>query len=209
MNADKTTQQEDFNTQQIREFLSRAPVIKMSIGIRTGFNLPTGEKLTDEKPDVDVSNEMITEYHPDDPVVEFPINHGIVVSSPEEGRLPPDLLKVIREYLVDEFGPMVDQPMNETTLGQPITMLTAFFEGFKRLGRLKDYNVYFDLERSSNRYCSIAYHIDIDPVDTNFMEEQGAKLWLQFTKLFRPETVDSLANWSHWLIEHFLSNLPK
>ena len=200
MNADIETQ-EDFNTLQIREFLSRAPVIKMSIGIRTGFNLLTGEKLTDEKPDVDVSNEMITEYHPDDPVVELPISHGIVVSGPEQGRLSPELLKAIREYLIEEFGQMVDQPMNEPTLKQPITTLTGFFDAFKKLGYLNDYHVYFDLERSSHRYSSIAYHIDIHPIDTTFFKEHGITLWLQYTKLLRPEIVDIANTWLPWLME--------
>ena len=105
------TTQEDFNTQQIREFLSRSPVIKIATKISTGVNLLTGESLTSEKPKVEVSTESTTVYHPDDSVVDYPINHGIVVSSPEQGSLPPELLRVIRKYLVDEFGPMVDQPM--------------------------------------------------------------------------------------------------
>lgn len=203
MNAD--IEKEDFNALQIREFLNRAPVLKTSIGICTGFNLLTGEKLTDGKPNEVVSTEVVAEYHPDDPVLEVPIKHGIHISDSDQSRLPSELQNAIREYLTDTLGPMVDQPMNKATLMRPIEVLSAFFEAFVRLGHLKDFSVYFDLERSSHRSSSIAYHIDIDPVEITFFEQHGANLWLQFTKLLRPEVVDFASIWLKWLMEHFHS----
>ena len=183
---------QDRNTEQIREFLSRGPVIRMDISLSgiPSYLLDPDIQPPDELVPVDPSSVKITtdaeiiydeRDNPSQAWHDSP--HGISIRGFSEEFLTPKLQDKITEYLTESLGPMLGSSLDEATLKQPIETCSAFFEGLKVAGVVEDYGVFFDLENSSHRTRSIAYIFNIQPVDAELWKRVADRFWDYFVAI--------------------------
>ena len=183
---------QDRNTELIREFLSRGPLIRMGISLSgipphlldpntqspakaVPFD-PSSVKITTEAEIIYDEKESLSQL-PHDP------HQGISIRGFNEEHLTPRLQQKITEYLTESLGPMLGLNLDEATLKQPIGTCSAFFEGLKTAGLVKDYDMYFDLERSSHQARSIAYVINIQPMDEELWRRLADRFWDSFVAI--------------------------
>ena len=178
------------NTEQIREFLSRGPLFKISLSGIPPHLLDPDVPPPDESDPVDPSSVKITTeaeivYDERDNPSQLPhdSHHGISVRGLNEEYLTPGLQEKITEYLTESLGPMLGRNLDEATLRHPIDTCSAFLEGLRMAGLVKDYDVHFDLEGSSHRARSIAYVINIQPVDEELWQRVADRSWDYFVAI--------------------------
>ena len=182
--------EQDRNTEQIREFLSRGPVIRMGIGLGgipphllNPSIPPPAEAVPVDPTSVEITTEIVYDERDDPPKLAHESHHGIIIRGFNGEHLTPELQRKITEYLTECLAPMLGLNLDEATLKQPIILCSAFFEGLKVAGLVKDYDFRFDLEHSSHRTRSIAYVVNIQPIDEELWMRIAHRFWDHFVAI--------------------------
>ena len=201
------------NDEYIREFLSRGPVVHVEIHVPPYLldsnAPPPKEPVLLDASAIQVKADIRYDER-DNP--SFPSRAAptrIHIRGTDEEYLTPELRGKIDEYLVHCLSPVLGQRLDEAMLRQSIDICSAFFEGLTIAGIVKAYHVYFDLEHSSHRTRSIAYLINVEPVDGEIWKGQAAIWWDHFVAIItdpRSATIASnlpelVVRWGRFVLE--------
>lgn len=171
------------NRRSIQEFLGRAPSIQIGMTVNFKATSPNDavefdENFIEDETDVAIS-EMLTGTQ----------TSGFTIT----GDVPVDLKEGIDAFYNYMCFDLLGQRMSEETLMQPIRLLSAFLEGIKSFGKIADYDVQFDPNRSSHRIRAAGYSIAITAVNTSWWTSTARQLWDSFVDLILDPNAPSVA----------------
>ena len=198
------------NRQNIHEFLSRGPVIQATIQL---LDFPPESPPSKPEDVVQVDTEIIEDET--DVAISGTMTATRSSGFTITGDAPTDLKEGINAFYNTMCFDLLGQQMTEDSLMQPIRLLSAFLEGIKSFGRISDYDIRFDPERSSNRLRAVGYSIAITATDPSWWENVARNLWDSFANLVLDPNAPTLAvritevlpKWIEALIE-ILRNFP-
>ena len=202
----------DANDENINEFLRRAPVIRMDIRLsgipthRLNPNAPyeTEDLMIDPRSvKINTEAEIIYDERDNPSGVSLGSLEPVSIRGLDEDHLTPELRQKIAVYLSDCIAPLLGRKLDEITLKLPIDTCSAFFEGLKIAGVVKDYSVTFDLENSSHRTRSITYVISIQPVDSQLWKKMADQLWDCFVSMVTDPRTPTIAERFPELVAHW------
>lgn len=171
------------NRLTINEFLSRSPVFKFEVTLNEQGTTPEefvqiNDQIIEDETDLAISDTLTASK-----------TSGFTVS----GDAPDDLKEGINAFYNTMCFDLLGQRMSEDSLMQPIRLISAFLEGIKSLGRIDDYDVRFDPNRSSHRLRAVGYSIAITAVNSSWWETTARKLWDSFVDLVLDPDAPTLA----------------
>ena len=174
---------DELNRLAVKEFLDRAPTFK--------FEVTIDEKGTTPEEAVQVNHQIIEDE------TDVAISETIVESKTSgfaiTGDAPSDLKDGIDAFYDRIHFDLMGQPMTEKSLLQPIHLLSAFLQGIKSFGRIADYEIRFDPNRSSHRLRAVGYSIAITAVNSSWWENAARNLWDSFVDLVLHPDAPTLA----------------
>ena len=171
------------NRRSIQEFLDRAPSIQIGITVNLKATSPNDAVEFDENFIEDETDVTITDKLAGTRPSGFTIT----------GDVPVDLKEGIDAFYNHMCFDLLGQRMSEETLMQPIRLLSAFLEGKKSFGKIADYDVRFDPNRSSHRIRAVGYSIAITAVSTSWWTNTARQLWDSFVDLILDPNAPSVA----------------